>query len=70
MGEGKKSFFFAFYRKIILLIPLIFILPTFISNQMMAVVLAEPISDLLTTGTNFLYFRKFVRNKLENQNNT
>lgn len=65
MGEGKMSFFFAFYRKIILLIPLIFILPMFMKNQMMAVVLAEPISDLITTCTNFIYFRKFIHHKLE-----
>lgn len=69
MGEGKKSFFFAFYRKIILLIPLIFILPMFMHDQMMAVVLVEPISDLLTTCTNYVYFKKFVHYKLEIQNN-
>ena len=39
LGDGKKSFFFAFYRKIILLIPLIFILPYLLENQLMAVVL-------------------------------
>lgn len=64
LGEGKKSFFFAFYRKIILLIPLIFILPYLLENQLMAVVLAEPISDLITTCTNITYFRKFIKKKL------
>lgn len=64
LGEGKKSFFFAFYRKIILLIPLIFILPYVLSNQLMAVVLAEPVSDLITTCTNIIYFRKFIKKKL------
>lgn len=64
LGEGKKSFFFAFYRKIILLIPLIFILPHLLPWQMMAVVLAEPISDLITTITNYTYFRGFIKRKL------
>lgn len=65
LGEGKMSFFFAFYRKIILLIPLIFILPIFLENKMMAVILAEPISDLITTFTNVTYFKmKFIKNKL------
>ncbi|MCD7892805.1 MAG: MATE family efflux transporter [Erysipelotrichaceae bacterium] len=67
LGEGKKSFFFAFYRKIILLIPLIFILPHLLPWPMMAVVLAEPISDLITTITNYTYFRKFIKRKLGGQ---
>lgn len=64
LGEGKLSFFFAFYRKIILLIPLIYILPLFFNNQVFAVVLAEPISDFLTTFTNYFYFhKKFIPKK-------
>lgn len=64
LGEGKKSFFFAFYRKIILLIPLIFILPQiFVSNRVYAVVLAEPISDIITSVTNAVYFRYFFLKK-------
>ena len=59
------SFFFAFYRKIILLIPLIFILTMFFENQVLAVVLAEPISDFITTITNYIYFHKiFLLKKL------
>ncbi|MDD8049221.1 MAG: MATE family efflux transporter [Thomasclavelia sp.] len=67
LGEGKRSFFFAFYRKIILLIPLIFILPLVLPNSLIAVVLAEPISDLITTITNVNYFRYFIKKKLNNQ---
>lgn len=64
LGEGKLSFFFAFYRKIILLIPLIYILPLFFNNQVFAVVLAEPISDFLTTFTNYFFFhKKFIPKK-------
>ena len=56
LGFGKISFFFAFYRKIILLIPLIYILPIFISDGVFAVMLAEPLSDLITTITNTFSF--------------
>ena len=45
IGNAKTSVFLAVLRKIILLIPLIFILPLFISNQTFAVFLAEPIAD-------------------------
>lgn len=65
LGEAKISLFLALLRKIILLIPLILILPQFLSNQLFAVFLAEPISDFLaamTTMTLFLIrFRKIVR---------
>lgn len=64
LGEGKSSFFFAFYRKIILLIPLLFILPALFPWGVMAVVLAEPISDTITTVTNAIYFRHFLKKKL------
>lgn len=56
IGNAKKSVFLAVLRKIILLIPLIFILPLFISNQTFAVFLAEPIADtvaVLITATMF-----------------
>lgn len=64
LGFGKRSFFFAFYRKIILLIPLIYILPLFIPNGVIAVILAEPISDILTTLTNGFFFNKFIKEQL------
>ena len=64
-GFGKRSFFFAFYRKIILLIPLIYFLPNVISNGVLAVMLAEPISDLLTTITNSFSFKSFIKKHLQ-----
>lgn len=65
LGFGKSSFFFAFYRKIILLIPLIYFLPNVISNGVLAVMLAEPISDLLTTITNSFSFKSFIKKHLQ-----
>ena len=63
LGDGTKSFFFAFLRKIILLIPLIYILPMLpLENKVMLVVLAEPIADLITTSSNALFFKfKFLK---------
>lgn len=66
LGEAKISLFLALLRKIILLIPLIYILPLLIQDQVCGVFLAEPISDILaalTTLTLFtLKFRKLLRN--------
>lgn len=65
LGFGKRSFLFAFYRKIILLIPLIYLLPNFIANGVFAVILAEPISDLCTTITNTFAFKSFIKKNLK-----
>lgn len=48
LGQAKLSLFVACLRKIILLIPLIFILPLFISDKVFAVFLAEPAADLIS----------------------
>lgn len=67
LGQAKNSIFLALFRKIILLIPLIFILPNFINDKVFAVFLAEPISDIIaatTTGIMFLvFFKKLLKNK-------
>lgn len=64
LSQAKVSLFMACLRKLILLIPLIFILPQFIENQVFAVFLAEPISDIIaaavTTGTFFKRFNKIL----------
>lgn len=64
-GNSKKSAFLAVFRKILVLIPLIYILPMFISDQVFAVFLAEPIADtiaVITTSTMF-YFE--MKNKMK-----
>lgn len=55
-GNAKISIFLACFRKIIVLIPLIFILPLFISNQTFAVFLAEPIADFIAVSTTMTLF--------------
>ena len=60
LGQAKISLFLAILRKLILLIPLILILPTFMSNQVFAVFIAEPISDILAaTITTIAFITKF-----------
>ena len=62
LGQAKISLLLACLRKLILLIPLIFILPVFFQNDVFAVFLAEPVSDIiagLVTGT--LFFTRLPR---------
>ena len=66
LGNAKVSLFLAILRKIILLIPLIFILPLFFQDKVFAVFLAEPVADtiaVISTATMFtIEFRRILRN--------
>ncbi len=60
LSQAKISLFLACLRKIILLIPLIFILPQFIENKVLGVFLAEPVSDIIAAAvTTILFLRSF-----------
>ncbi len=62
LGQAKVSLFMACLRKLILLIPLIFILPMFFENKVMAVFLAEPVSDIIAAAvTTTTFFKRFDR---------
>ncbi|MBE6978849.1 MAG: MATE family efflux transporter [Ruminococcaceae bacterium] len=65
LGQAKASLFLACLRKLLLLIPLIFILPNFFEDKVFAVFLAEPVSDFvaaaITTITFFVFFRKMMK---------
>ena len=66
LGNAKTSLFLAILRKIILLIPLIFILPHFFVNKVFAVFLAEPVADVLAvTTTAIMFARQFKRSMAE-----
>jgi putative MATE family efflux protein len=56
LGQAKVSLFLACLRKLILLIPLIYILPALIRNQVFAVFLAEPVADITATTVTLLTF--------------
>lgn len=57
LGKAVHSLFLAVLRKIVLLIPMIYILPHFFEDKVFAVFLAEPVSDLLAVlSTVTLFF--------------
>ena len=64
LGQAKVSLIMACLRKLILLIPLIFIFPVFMSNKVLAVFLAEPVSDIIaavvTTSVFMVKFKKLL----------
>ena len=70
LGNAKTSLFLAVLRKIILLIPLIYILPHFFADKVFAVFLAEPVADFLavctTAGMFAVQFKKTMA-ELEQQ---
>ena len=64
LGQAKISLVMALLRKVILLIPLIFILPLFFAadGKAFAVFLAEPVSDIIAAAvTTFMFFRFFLK---------
>ena len=65
LGDSKTSLFLSLLRKVILLIPLIYVLPAFFENKVFAVFLAEPIADTLAVCTTvslfIISFRKLKR---------
>lgn len=66
LGNAKTSLFLAVLRKIILLIPLIYILPNFFADKTFAVFLAEPVADFLAvTATASMFAVQFKRSMAE-----
>ena len=60
LGQAKVSLLLACLRKIILLIPLIFILPHLLPDPVFGVFLAEPVSDILAAVvTTITFFSRF-----------
>ncbi|HIU76484.1 MAG TPA: MATE family efflux transporter [Candidatus Pelethocola excrementipullorum] len=70
LGNAKTSVFLALLRKVILLIPLIYILPNIVPNPVFGVFLAEPVADVIAvtvTASMFLYSFKKLMRQSENQ---
>ena len=71
LGKAKESILVAVFRKIILLLPLIYLVPLFFENKTDAVYLAEPICDFLAvtfTAIVFgLHFKKAIK-RIESNN--
>lgn len=62
LDQAKKAIFLTIWRKVIILIPLIFILPRILSGSAMGVYLAEPIADTIAVCTTapmfYFYYRR------------
>lgn len=73
IGNAKTSLFLAILRKILLLIPFIYILPMWIEDKAKAVFLAEPAADFIAVTTTailfVIQFKKAMR-KLEEEKAT
>lgn len=67
LGDGKLSLFFAIFRKLILLIPLIYLLPTCMDDKIRAVILAEPMSDIAASLSSAVYFAYYFKKKLSDK---
>lgn len=65
IGNAKTSLFLAVFRKIILLIPLIYILPNFFADKAMAVYLAEPVADIIAVITTTILFARYFSKTLK-----
>ena len=62
LGNSRVSAFLAIFRKIIVLIPLIYILPMLLEDKVFAVFLAEPVADAVAvTTTSALFYREFKK---------
>lgn len=69
LGKAVNSIIVAVVRKIVLLIPLIYILPHLVANKVMGVYLAEPVADVLAvTFTAILFAFQFKKAMKEIEN--
>ena len=67
LGQAKVSLLLALLRKIVLLIPLIYILPLFFGDKLFGVFVAEPIADILAAATTTVCFLVFAKKNLGNK---
>lgn len=72
LDQAKTAIFLTIWRKIILLIPLIFLLPHIVPSPTIGVFLAEPIADFVavcTTGSLFYrYYRRTLKRNVQTGN--
>ncbi|MBP3700406.1 MAG: MATE family efflux transporter, partial [Lachnospiraceae bacterium] len=65
IGNAKSSILAACMRKLVLLLPLIFIMPMLLEDKTMAVYIAEPVADVLAVTFTALLFRVQFKKALE-----
>lgn len=69
LGQAKLSLIIACLRKIILLIPLIFILPHIFENKVFGVFMAEPVSDFVSVVVATILFACNINRILQEKRN-
>ncbi|WP_347128539.1 MATE family efflux transporter, partial [Neglectibacter timonensis] len=67
LGQAKVSLLLALLRKIVLLIPLIYILPLFCTNKLFGVFVAEPIADILAATVTTIAFLVWAKKNLSDE---
>lgn len=65
LGNARVSLCLALLRKVILMIPLIFILPQLVADPVMGVFLAEPVSDVIAVCTTAITFAVVFRKTMK-----
>lgn len=70
MGKAVQSLFLAVLRKIILLVPLIYIMPLFFEDKVFGVFFAEPVADFLAVCATVSLFFGTVWKMMRPGNNT
>lgn len=69
LGKAKESFQIVLLRKIVLLLPLIYILPKILPNQYHGVLLATPVADITSTifafASFYIFYKRFLLDKAE-----
>lgn len=65
-GQKKDCLYMVIIRKLVLHIPLLFILPMFMTNKTLAVVLSAPISDFLSVVVTLACFVPGFYRKMKN----
>lgn len=61
-GNSRISAFLAIFRKVLVLIPLIYLLPALLKDNVQAVFLAEPIADFIAVMTTAILFAVNFKN--------
>lgn len=54
LGKARRAVFFSIFRKVVIVIPLILILPVIMGNGASGVLMAEPVSNLIGGGACFI----------------
>lgn len=70
LGQARIALLMAFLRKLVLLIPLILVLPRFLADQVFAVFIAEPVSDVIAATVTTLLFLTTMNRILHGVNET